>query len=31
VGIPVLDHVIVGEGRYVSLAETRGMESGGGS
>jgi DNA repair protein RadC len=25
VGIPVLDHVIVGEGRYVSMAETGGM------
>jgi DNA repair protein RadC len=27
VGIPVLDHVIVGEGRYVSLAELGGLQT----
>lgn len=27
VGIPVLDHVIVGEGRYVSMAETGGIQA----
>jgi len=25
IGIPVLDHVIIGEGRFVSLGEERGM------
>jgi DNA repair protein RadC len=29
IGIPILDHVIVGEGRYVSLGEEGGMGKGG--